>query len=329
MDFELKVGEYSYKEMCELFHEKQKTGKSKQLQLKHWELYCRYKRPTNRLFVVSEVYKTPLARVDGRKTNGRKSETEEEFAILFGSLFVREYTRNMYHTANGLWQTARLTNGELSKYFGLYGDYLYYAKKDKKIDNCLFQELTSKLNGKRRSLIVDRAAKIDWVEVKKEVIVYWGNHPSYYGEEYRESFDSYRIEYVRKRRFKSLANVIEYGEWSDMSEYVLGRFKATWESSLAEESPWLLSDHGSINRVESCTSFGLKEGAERPPFHYSLEEVKAARYSFNLKTVASLVKLFEKQVPTKGWDMEQVRYLLRKYVLLPNWQDYRKHSRAA
>ena len=329
MDFELKVGEYSYKEMCELFHEKQKTGKSKQLQLKHWELYCRYERPTNRLFVVSEVYKTPLARVDGRKTNGRKSETEEEFAILFGSLFVREYTRNMYHTANGLWQTARLTNGELSKYFGLNGDYLYYAKKDKKIDNCLFQELTSKLNGKRRSLIVDRAAKIDWVEVKKEVIVYWGNHPLFYGEEYRESFDSYRIEYVRKRRFKSLANVIEYGEWSAMSEYVLGRFKETWESSLTEKSPFLITDYGSINRVESCTSFGLKEGAERPPFHYSLEEVKAARYSFNLKTVVSLIKLFEKQVPTKGWDMEQVRYLLREYVLLPNWQDYRKRSMAA
>lgn len=61
----------------------------------------------------------------------------------------------------------------------------------------------------------------------------------------------------------------------------------------------------------------------------SSEEVDSARYSFNLKTVASLVKLFEKQVPTKGWDMEQVRYLLRKYVLLPNWQDYRKRSRAA
>lgn len=79
MDLGLKVGEYSYKEMCELFHEKPKTGKSKQLQLKHWELYCRYERPTNRLFVVNEVYEEPLARVDGRKTNGRKSETEEEF----------------------------------------------------------------------------------------------------------------------------------------------------------------------------------------------------------------------------------------------------------
>lgn len=329
MDLELKVGEYSYKEMCELFHEKQKTGKSKQLQLKHWELYCRYERPTNRLFVVNEVYKTPLERIDGRKTNGRKSEIEEEFAILFDSLFVREFTRNMYHIANGQWQTARLTNGELSKYFGLYGDRLYYAKKDKKIDDDLFQELTSKLSGKRRSLIVDRAAKIDWVEVRKEVIVYWGDHPAYYGEEYRESFDSYRIEYVRKHRYKSLADVIKHGEWSDMSEYVLGRFKATWESSLAEKSPWVLSDYGSINRIESCISFGIKEGAERPPFHYSLEEVDSARYSFNLKTVASLVKLFEKQVPTKGWDMEQVRYLLRKYVLLPNWQDYRKRSRAA
>lgn len=329
MDLELKVGEYSYKEMCELFHEKQKTGKSKQLQLKRWELYCRYERPTNRLFVVTEVYKTPLERIDGRKTNGRKSEIEEEFTILFDSLFVRELTRNRYHTANGQWQTARLTNGELSKYFGLYGDRFYYAKKDKKIDDDLFQELTSKLSGKRRSLIVDRAAKIDWVEVRKEVIVYWGDHPSYYGEEYRESFDSYRIEYVRKHRYKSLADVIKHGEWSDMSEYVLGRFKATWESSLAEKSPFLLSDYGSIKRVESCTSFGLKEGAEMPPFHYSLEEVDSARYSFNLKTVASLVKLFERQVPTKGWDMEQVRYLLRRYVLLPNWQDHRRFPRAA
>lgn len=329
MDLELKVGEYSYKEMCELFHEKQKTGKSKQLQLKRWELYCRYERPTNRLSVVTEVYKTPLERIDGRKTNGRKSEIEEEFTILFDSLFVRELTRNRYHTANGRWQTARLTNGELSKYFGLYGDRLYYAKKDKKIDDDLFQELTSKLSGKRRSLIVDRAAKIDWVEVRKEVIVYWGDHPSYYGEEYRESFDSYRIEYVRKHRYKSLADVIKHGEWSDMSEYVLGRFKATWESSLAEKSPFLLSDYGSIKRVESCTSFGLKEGAEMPPFHYSLEEVDSARYSFNLKTVASLVKLFERQVPTKGWDMEQVRYLLRRYVLLPNWQDHRRFPRAA
>lgn len=217
----------------------------------------------------------------------------------------------------------------MASFQNIYGDRLYYAKKDKKIDDDLFQELTSKLSGKRRSLIVDRAAKIDWVEVRKEVIVYWGDHPSYYGEEYRESFDSYRIEYVRKHRYKSLADVIKHGEWSDMSEYVLGRFKATWESSLAEKSHFLLSDYGSIKRVESCTSFGLKEGAEMPPFHYSLEEVDSARYSFNLKTVASLVKLFERQVPTKGWDMEQVRYLLRRYVLLPDWQDYRKRSRAA
>ena len=91
MDFGLKVGEYSYKEMCELFHEKPKTGKSKQLQLKHWELYCRYERPTNRLFVVNEAAGESRREKDEREEVGNRGRVFHPIWVTVRSRIYAKY----------------------------------------------------------------------------------------------------------------------------------------------------------------------------------------------------------------------------------------------
>ena len=76
---ELQVGKvYSYRELCELFSEKQATSDSKKAQLKRWACNFNWDYPINpktkkpsKKFRIVEVYDTPLEKVDNRKHNGK------------------------------------------------------------------------------------------------------------------------------------------------------------------------------------------------------------------------------------------------------------------
>lgn len=71
---ELKV--YTYKELCELFEEKEKSGNSKKAQLKEWKRYFKWTNITSQKYSVEEIYKNPLPKQDGRKNNGGNSTSK-------------------------------------------------------------------------------------------------------------------------------------------------------------------------------------------------------------------------------------------------------------
>ena len=74
----IKVGEvYTYSELCKLLEEKEKTGKSKILQIKEWDRYFSYYHPINqktkkesKKFGITQIFDTPKEKVDNRKNNG-------------------------------------------------------------------------------------------------------------------------------------------------------------------------------------------------------------------------------------------------------------------
>lgn len=71
---ELKV--YTYKELRELFGEEEKGGNSRKAQLKEWERYFRWTNITSQKYFVEEIYKSPLPKQDGRKSNGGNSTSK-------------------------------------------------------------------------------------------------------------------------------------------------------------------------------------------------------------------------------------------------------------
>lgn len=69
---------YSYQELCELFNEQKKTGRSKQYQLKEWSRYFKFEKSinpkTNKVgnkYIITEIYDIPLEKEDGRGKSER------------------------------------------------------------------------------------------------------------------------------------------------------------------------------------------------------------------------------------------------------------------
>lgn len=63
----------NYKEISELLHEPNKSGKAKQLQLKDWERYFTYKKD-GQGFIITEIYTDAKEKIDNRKGNTGTSE---------------------------------------------------------------------------------------------------------------------------------------------------------------------------------------------------------------------------------------------------------------
>ena len=73
----INIGEvYTYSELCKLLEEKEKTGKSKILQIKEWNRYFSYYHPINpktkkesKKFYITQIFYTPKEKIDNRKNN--------------------------------------------------------------------------------------------------------------------------------------------------------------------------------------------------------------------------------------------------------------------
>ena len=61
---------YTYKELCQLFEEDEKTSDSRVAQKKEWARYFRWSNPTSRKYQIEEIYEVPREKQDGRKNNG-------------------------------------------------------------------------------------------------------------------------------------------------------------------------------------------------------------------------------------------------------------------
>ncbi len=67
---------YSYKELCCLFEEAEKTSNSRDAQKKEWACYFRWSHPSKQKYMIEEIYDTPLPKKDRRENNGGNSTSK-------------------------------------------------------------------------------------------------------------------------------------------------------------------------------------------------------------------------------------------------------------
>ena len=121
------IGDYkliikNYPELCEIIGEKNRTGKSKILQLKEWERYFEYDKVGNQ-FIIREIYDTPLDKQDGKYINPIDILNEYELYNLLKSQPDGMYDFNYMELAESL--------GYINS------DYVYYRNKQKELTSIL------------------------------------------------------------------------------------------------------------------------------------------------------------------------------------------------
>lgn len=313
----VKVGIHTYKEMSSMFGEKVKSGNAKRRQMENWKRYCEYARPTKQKFNVLEVYETPKEKIDGRKGNGRASETQEEFDYLIYTFIDREIKRNMYHVAESNHKTmlcAYFTNSEIADYFGLYDKTkLYSGKNDANIDQPTYQAVIDKMIAKRRNLIIDKIKRLSWLDSEQMVMVYKGpkgTTPFYYGEDYYKAYVEMRKAYVNGLGLSNLGDVIKLGGWQDMLEALTLKFNEKFSDKI-----------GVATHIETCTRITPKKNcSETPNFEYTIKEIEEMRHLFNFKCARALTQTMRKSA-TK-YDYQDMPGIVAKYVLLDDWRDF-------
>lgn len=313
----VKIGIHTYKEMYNMFGEKEKSGNAKRLQMENWKRYCEYGRPTKQKFNVLEVYETPKEKIDGRKNNGRTSETKEEFDYLIYTFIDREIKRNMYHVADSNHKTmlcAYFTNSEIADYFGLYDKTkLYSGKDDTGIDQPTYQAVIDKVIAKRRNLIIDKIKRLPWLDTEKMVMVYKGakgTTPLYYGGDYYDDYIEMRKRYVSEQGMSNLGDVIKQNKWQEMLETLTLEFNERFSDKI-----------GTATHVETCTRIIPKKNCgETPDFEYTLEGIEEMKHLFNLKCARSLIQVMNKEAEVRGY--KNIPEIITKYVLLDDWRDY-------
>lgn len=122
--------------------------------------------------------------------------------------------------------SARFNNSTISKYFGLYCDWFYYAKKDDKVDKNVFNNIAGKLAEKRRSLILNKMSRVENIFIGHGIIAYKDkSHKEFdYKDEYLENYNKYQDEYIKSKMLKSIKDVIDNELCLDMENFISFHF---------------------------------------------------------------------------------------------------------
>lgn len=309
---------YKYKELCSMFGEEPKKGNAKKAQLKRWKTLFDWENPTTHTYKIIEVYDEPRDIEDGRKNNGgyrvgsgRKSKVQEEFDYLFNAFLHREFDRHVYHGQDELCQIY-FFNGDIGKYFGMYGNRFYKAREDfakilmnQNIDIDMFADKTSEFNHawsdiskkiaeKRRAWIYNKIDKMDDVTLENGIIAYIDkkNNKFEYKDEYGDRWDSYRDEYLKTNKLRTVADVVDRGMWDDMISYISEYF----------------DEYEIVERPKKIT-FDIHILRD-----YEWDEYTKYKKRLNDVLVKELLGYFEKRVSDNS--MRMYRYVINKYVSL-------------
>lgn len=309
---------YKYKELCSMFDEEPKKSNAKKAQLKRWRTLFSWENPTTHTYKIIDVYDEPKEIEDMRKNNGgfrtgsgRKPKLQEEFDYLFNAFLHREYNRHIYHGQNE-WHQIYFFNGDIGKYFGMYGDRFYKAREDfakmlmsQNVDMDMFSyktdefnrawsDISKKITEKRRAWIYNKIDKMDGVTLENGIMAYIDKkHNEFeYKDEYGDRWDSYRDEYLKKNKLRTVADVVDRGMWDDMISYISEYFEG----------------YEVVERPKKVT-FDIHILKD-----YEWDEYSKYKNRFNDVLVCELLKYFGKRVSDD--EMKMYRYVIEKYVKL-------------
>lgn len=150
----------NYKVLCELLEQETKTGKSRQLQIKDFSRYFEWQK-SGQKFIITDIYETPLEKVDNRKYGNNSVYVKYIELILLQYLATQNgNTRTL--TKKKWWKMLGMVNdkyGNIEEKKLTSLDYTvtpyevkhFYQRCNKKLEQILFSALN---NLKNRKLIV-------------------------------------------------------------------------------------------------------------------------------------------------------------------------------
>lgn len=308
---------YKYKELCSILEEDRKTSDSKNAQLKRWRRFFDWENPTTHTYKIIEIYDEPKDIDDGRKNNGgvrvgsgAKKKLQEEFDYLFNAFLHREFNRNVFNGQADICES-HFFNGDISKYFGLYGDMFYKAREDfsdilttQHISQDAFisktnefsrawSDINKKIAEKRKSWIYNKIDKMDGVNLDNGIIAYIdGSDKSKYMDELVDRWNLYMKEYIRMKGLRTEADVAEAGLWKDAVNHISKKFDG-------------------YDRVERTKKITFDVELLRD---YDWEEYETYRHRMNNQLVCDLHRYFKKKMSVE--DLGMYRYVIDKYVAL-------------
>lgn len=307
---------YKYKELCFILEEDVKTGGAKVNQLKRWRGYFDWINPTKQTYKITEVYDSPIVVEDGRKNNGgfregsgAKLKLQEEFDYLFNVFLHREYNRNVSNGHGDICST-HFFNGEIGRYFGLYGDRFYRAKQDfsdivmrhlndnnrisQKISefSSVWDDIAKKIIEKRNSWVYKKIERIDGIEFGYGIIAYKNDKDFEYHDEWLDRWNGYMKDYLRMRKMRTISDVVDMGLWDDMVSYISGFFEG-------------------YERVERTRLVKFNVDMLRD-YDYDMKDVY--RKTYNDKICDDVLRYFSKRVDDEEYRMYE--YIVEQYVKL-------------
>ena len=290
--------EYKYKEVCAIRGEEQKTGKSRQLQIKDWHRYFNWENPTTQIYRIIEIYDIPKEKIDGRINNGGfrdgsgvKVKVKDEFDFLFTALIHRDFNRNSGGGKMPNLCTTYFTNKEVSLYFGFYNENFYSATRinDEKVDKNVFLEVGNKIREKLNSWVYNKIEKLKNTELTYGIIAYKNdgkNKDFDYKDEWLEEWNKYQAEYLKIKEYSGLYKVFDNDEYIDMVDYISKHFdgystvlkcrKVKFDVKMLVEYDWDLYNHyvKSLNTklVNELKQFFNKKYTDTTDYDYIIDK---------------------------------------------------------
>lgn len=102
----------NYKVLCSLLKEKEKSGGSKQAQLKEWKRFFNFEK-NGHSFLITEIFDSPTPKIDGRSQGNHSLFVKESAHVLL--LALSSNSSSFSHSINQWVITAGLANSEYGK----------------------------------------------------------------------------------------------------------------------------------------------------------------------------------------------------------------------
>ena len=156
----------NYKAICEVMGWTVKSGKSKQLQLKDFERYCKYHKEGQK-FIIDEVYEEPKEKIDNRANNGGHNTSKFPQVQKLVANMLNDYDDKVIMTTSDiLWESGLVSND--------YKDLQYNKNnisRNFKIDINIVEEVFGNINTYFKGYIRTALSNINGIEYNYDYVI--------------------------------------------------------------------------------------------------------------------------------------------------------------
>lgn len=222
-------------------NDSEKGGKSRQLQYEDWKRYFTWEKPTNKSYLIREIFNPPLEKQDGRIHNGgsragagAKGKLTEEFKYLLNCFLYDALKKNSYYRLYGYGNRVYFNSDVAAKYFGCYKN-LYAAKYDINVKQEIFFRISDKIREKVRALILEKMKRTEGIKWEYGIILW---HKENGSPEVRDELLVPWLEaqqkYFEETGFKTEKDVVVADKWNDMLHSITAKLSMITDEVIFE-----------------------------------------------------------------------------------------------